>query len=147
MQVILTKDVARVGRQYDVVEVSSGYATNFLFPQKLAERATKAGISVLEKRREKLEAQEKVREEELTEKFKVLEGAVLPVTVKSDEQGNLYKKINSADIVSALQKELSLELPETSIFLETPIDKTGEHTVAIEHKDKKASITVNVIRE
>lgn len=147
MQVILTKDVARVGRRYEVVEVSNGYANNFLFPQSLAERATTAGIAMLEKRREKLQAEEKAREEELNEKFKTLEGIILPMTVKSDEQGNLYKKLNSGDIVSALKTEHNIELPETAIFLETAIDKTGEHEVVIEHKDKKATITVNVIRE
>lgn len=147
MQVILTKDVARVGRRFEVVDVSNGYANNFLFPQQLAEPATPAKVLHLEKKREKALEEEKVRNEELAEKFKTLEGSTLVITVKSDEQGNLYKKLNSGDIVNALQAEHTITLPETAIFLESPIDKTGDHEVTVEHADNKATITVQVVRE
>ncbi|KKS30454.1 MAG: 50S ribosomal protein L9 [Parcubacteria group bacterium GW2011_GWA2_43_11] len=147
MQVILTKDVARVGRRYEVVDVSSGYANNFLYPQKLAEPATPAKILLLEKKREKNQEEERIRNEELALKFKNLEGTTLTITVKSDEQGNLYKKINSGDIASALLSDHAITLPETAIFLESPIDKTGDHEVTVEHGDNKATITIQVVRE
>ncbi|KKS37803.1 MAG: 50S ribosomal protein L9 [Parcubacteria group bacterium GW2011_GWD2_42_14] len=147
MQVILTKDVARVGRRYEVVDVTSGYANNFLYPQKLAEPATPAKILLLEKKREKNQEEERVRNEELVLKFKNLEGTALTITVKSDEQGNLYKKINSGDIASALLNEHTITIPETAIFLESPIDKTGDHEVVVEHGDNKATITIQIVRE
>ena len=146
MQVILIKDVARVGRRYEVVDVSSGYANNFLYPKKLAEPATPAKILLLEKKSEKAQEEEKERNQALVDTFKSLDGTTLSITVKSDEQGNLYKKLNSGDIVHALQAEHTITLPETAIFLESPISKTGDHEITVEHADNKATITVQVVR-
>lgn len=147
MQVILKKDIPRVGRQYDVVDVTNGYANNFLFPQGLAEPATKNKIVLLEKRREAIKAEEEARVKALAEKFETLEGASITITVKADDLGNLYKKIQSSDIVAALLNDVGIELSESSILLESPINAIGEHEVKIEVLDKKTTITVSVVKE
>jgi large subunit ribosomal protein L9 len=147
MQVILKQDIARVGRQYDVVDVTNGYANNFLFPQGLAEPATKDKVLLLEKKREAIKVAEEARAKALAEKFETLEGKSVTITVKADDNGSLYKKLQSSDIAEVLLSEHDIELSESSILLDTPISATGEHEVNIEALDKKAAITVHVVKE
>jgi large subunit ribosomal protein L9 len=147
MKVILLKNVPRLGQQYDVVEVSSGYANNFLFPQKLAESATEKKIAELDTRREKLKAQEDAHQAELQEKLETLEEQDLTITMKADDHGNLYKKLQASDIAEALKEELSIDLPDRTIMLDSPITEVGEHEVAIEALNQKATLTVTVIKE
>lgn len=147
MQVILKQNVPRVGRYLDIVEVTNGYANNFLFPQKLAEPATQAKIALLEKRREANKVKEVAELATLKEKFAGLESTPVTITVKSDDQGNLYKKIHASDIALALKADFAIELPETAILLDSPIDKVGEHTVAVEFGELKANLTAQIVRE
>lgn len=147
MQVILKQNVARVGRYLDVIEVSNGFANNFLFPQNLAEPATKAKIAELEKRREVAKVKEEAEIKALREKLEVLKETPLTITIKSDEQGNLYKKIHNSDISNALKENFEILLPETAILLDSPIDKTGEYEVNIEFADIKLALPVLIVRE
>jgi large subunit ribosomal protein L9 len=147
MQVILKQNVPRVGRYLDIVEVSNGYANNFLFPQKLAEPATEAKIALLEKRREANKAKEVAELTTLTEKFAGLETTPVTLTVKSDDQGNLYKKIHASDIAQALKTDFDITIPETAILLDSPIDKVGEHSVTVEFGELKANLITQVVRE
>jgi len=147
MQVILTKNVPRVGRHLDVVEVSNGYANNFLFPRKLAEPATKEKIALLEKKREAYKIKEETELATLKETFATFEGKRATITVKSDEQGNLYKKVHASDVSMALKNDFSITIPETAILLDSPIDKTGEYSIPVEHGAIKTNIAIYIVRE
>jgi len=147
MQVILKQNVARLGRYLDVVEVSDGYANNYLFPQKLAEPATKAKVAELEKRRESAKVKEEAEMKALREHLENIKESPLTITVKSDEQGNLYKKIGASDIAASLKESFDTELPETAILLDAPLDKTGEYEVAIEFAEIKTTLAVHIVRE
>ena len=147
MKVILKQNIPRVGRQYDVVDVANGYANNFLFPQDLAETATKQKIVELEKKREAKQVEEEANLKAHTEKFDSLKDASITITTKSDDQGHLYKKLQRSDIAEALKNELSLELPETAILLDSPLTEVGEHEVELESLDKKATLKVIVAKE
>ncbi len=148
MKVILTQDIPRVGRQYDVVDVANGYANNFLYPRGLAEPATDARVAELEKKREALRAEEEARVAALKEKFETLgEEAKVTIATKCDDQGHLYKKLHRADVSEALKEQLSIELAETAILLDSPLGEVGEHQVDIEVLGIKATITVEVTKE
>jgi large subunit ribosomal protein L9 len=147
MQVILTQDVPRVGRRYEVVDVSNGYAKNFLFPRKLAETATPVKIAELEKRREAKKAEEEIREKALIEMLDSIGEKTVTITVKADDQGHLYKKLHAEDVATALQEQHTIELATTAILLDTPIDTTGDHEVNIEAAGKTAVLTVTVTKE
>jgi large subunit ribosomal protein L9 len=147
MKVILTQDVPRVGKRYDVVAVADGYAQNFLFPQGLAERATDDKVAILDKKREAAKVAEEARMADLKEKLEHLEDVSVTIEAKADDKGNLYKKLHADDIVTALKDDADIELPETAILLDAPIDEVGEHEVAIEAADEKATLTVQVIAE
>lgn len=147
MKVILLKDVPRVGRRYEVVDVSDGYANNFLFPQKLAEPATDAKVKELDKRKEALKAQEDARVADLAEKLETLEEREVVITVKADEQGHLYKKLQVADIAHALLEEHDIELPTTTILLDGPITEVGDHEIPVEAVGKEVTLKVSVVKE
>lgn len=147
MKLILLKDVPRLGQQYEVVDVSDGYANNYLLPQKLAERATEKKIAELDARKEKLQAEKDAYVAGLKETLDSMSENDLTMTAKADDQGNLYKKIQAPDIAKALQEELSIELPETAIMLESPITEVGEHDVTIEAVDTSATLKVMVVKE
>lgn len=147
MQVILLKDVPRVGKKFDVVTVSAGYANNFLLPKKLAEPATAKKVLEIESRREAMKAEEDARIADLKEKLMSLQDTDVTITAKADDNGHLYKKINAGDIAHALKEDLDIEIPETSILLDTPIHEVGDHSVPIEAVGEKATLTVTVIAE
>jgi large subunit ribosomal protein L9 len=147
MQVILLRDIPKVGRKFDVVEVSDGYAANMLLPKLFAERATPGKIAELAKRKEASKVVEDARHAELEEKLSSLKDTPLTIVVKADEQGHLYKKIHAHDIASALKDEHGVHLDEESVLLESPIHELGDHVVAIEASGIHSTVTVSVIAE
>ncbi len=147
MKVILLKDVPKVGRKLEAVEVADGYANNYLFPKELAERATQAKLDELEKRREALRAEDDARLEDIREKLSQLADRALTITVKADDQGHLFKKVRAADIVDALAEELELTLPEEAILLDEPIHEVGSYDVELDAAGEKATVKVEVVSE
>ncbi len=147
MQVILKQDIPKVGHRFDVVTVSNGYANNFLFPQKLAEPALPHKVAELEKLKAKAKAEEEAKTAELKEKLEKINDTEIEMEAKSDEQGHLYKKINSKDIVETMKEKADIDLPETAILLDSPLTETGEHEINIEIVDEKITITLKIERE
>jgi large subunit ribosomal protein L9 len=147
MQVILKQDIPKVGHRFDVVTVSNGYANNFLFPQKLAEPAEPHKVAQLEKMKEKAKAEEQAKMEKIKNKLDEIKDTNIEITEKSDEQGHLYKKVNSKDIVKAVENTFSIQLPETAVLLDAPITEIGDHEVDIEAADKKVTVIVKIARE
>ncbi len=145
MKVILLRNVPKVGRKLDVVDVSSGYATNFLFPQKLAEIATAAKEAELAQRREKVQVAEDARKSDLLEKLKALEGVTLTIVGKADEKGHLYKKIHADDILVAFNEEHNVALSKDAMTLEAPLNTLGQYPMTIEQHGRKTSFVVEVV--
>jgi len=131
MKVILLKDVPKVGRKFEVKNVSDGYALNFLFPQKLAEPATPEKVQVLEARKEE-EREEENREE--TRKrgiYARLSEKPLTISAKANEKGSLFQKITEKDVSDAIQKALGETVPPSDIKLAAPVKEVGEHTIQL----------------
>ena len=125
MQVILLKDVKGQGKAGQVVKVSDGYARNMLFPRKLAMEATPANMKVLEREREKIEAQRAI-DKQVAEEIKAkIESKTVKVVSKAGENGRLFGAVTSKDIAEAIQKEFLIELDKKKIDLEGPIKQTG----------------------
>jgi large subunit ribosomal protein L9 len=145
MQVILLQDVARVGRKYDVVNVSNGYANNLLFPRKLAELASPEKIAELTKRKEAARVAEDARSEATKEKLASLAEQTITFEVKADDQGHLFKKIRQETIADLLKDEHGLDVSKESVLLEVPIHEVGEHQVDIEIFGVRTTLTVEVV--
>ena len=147
MKVILSRDVPKVGKKFDVITVADGYATNFLLPQKLAEPATDAKIVDLTKRKEASKAADDARIVDLKEKLATLAETTFTLTAKADDQGHLYKKIHASEIAKALKDEYDIHLTKEAVLLEEPIHTLGDTTVSIDAADIKTTLVVQVVAE
>ncbi len=143
MKVILLKDVRGLGQLHNIKEVSDGYATNFLFPQGLAEAATAQKIETLIAKKEAHESQLRTQEAALDIIIAAAEAKTISLTVRATEKGGLFKALTKKDIVQALQKEYSLVVPEGVVHSD-PIKTIGEHAIILEGKHTKAHVTLVV---
>lgn len=131
MKVILLEDVKKLGKAGDVVEVSDGYARNYLIPRGLAEKADKGKIRALqEKARVEERRQEKEREEAMAIAESLKERAIT-VKVKTGEQGRLYGSITSMDIADAIEKEFGVSVDKKKVEISEPIKALGSYSVSV----------------
>jgi large subunit ribosomal protein L9 len=145
MKILLLKNIPKVGKKDEVVEVADGYATNVLFVQKAAIPATKKAVEDMEKRI----ANKKTHNQILSELFeKEMEriGGSVRIIAKANEKGSLFSRIDERTIVKAL-KELNIVLDEKNIFIENEIKELGTHTVGVSDGiGKKYLLTITVER-
>jgi large subunit ribosomal protein L9 len=146
MKIILLKDVRGVGHQGDVKEVADGYASNALFPKKLAEPATDEKIKQHAAQAAARVAEVKKEEEQLDAKVASLHGKGISLSSRATEKGGLFKTISAADITKAIRAEHSIEIPEANVHIATPIKTIGEHRVIVQSKNQKAELTVVVTK-
>ena len=147
MKVILKEDVQNLGQQGDVVEVKSGYARNYLMPQKLAILFTKQQkksieeAQIVEKR--KLEREK----DQLESVLKQVEELNLSLKMQSEEDDKLFGSVTKLDIVKLLE-ENGITIDKKYIDLSSPIKTLGEHKVNIVFtKEMSASFTLVVEKE
>src|SRR3954452_761504 len=103
MKLLLKESIKHVGRVGDVVEVSPGYARNFLLPRDLAVEPTPGNVKKVEERRKEIERQERERREQQAALLKTLEGVEVTLERKANEQGRLFGSVSATDIAKQLQ--------------------------------------------
>ena len=130
MKVILLCDVKGSGKKDDVINVSDGYARNFLFPKKWAVEATPGAVKEIERKRaaeEKLERERRAAAEKLAGELK---GKELVLKVKCGGQGRLYGRITSAEIAAALKEQLGVDVDKRKVECED-IRQVGETPMTV----------------
>ncbi len=146
MQVILKKDVEKIGQSGDVVDVSRGYVRNFLVPRDLAEVATPARLQ--EVRRQMLETEERDRRmaERAGEIAETLNKSVITIEARTGEDERLFGSVTAANVVSAIERARGIRLDRRRVRLEEPIKSLGTHRVPIQvHGDIEASVKIIVV--
>ena len=144
-KVILTKTVSNLGHSGDVVDVKSGYARNYLFPQGLAFAWTKgAEAQLVAMKRARLAKAVATREEAVAAKG-LIEGSVVEIAAKVSESGKLFGGVSADKIAIALSSKADVNPKNITV---DPIKTTGEFaaTVAL-HPEITASFTVKVVAE
>jgi large subunit ribosomal protein L9 len=132
MQVILLKDVEKVGLGGEVVDVARGYARNFLLPRKLAEPATAGRVAELQKRTEQRARQEAGTFEQAREVAGVLERAELRFEVKAGPTGSLFGSVTPTDLADEIWRVTKVRVDRRKIGLGEPIKKVGRYEVPVE---------------
>lgn len=132
MKVILNQDVKTLGKKGTMVEVSDGYARNFLFPKSLAIEASTSNINTMQ---QKQQAEKTKKDREIAaakELAKKLSGSKVVFKVKAGENGKLFGSITSKDISDKLKSDFGLEIDKKKIHLPEALKSTG--TVEVDVK-------------
>lgn len=147
MQVLLTKDVESLGRVGDVVSVKDGYARNYLFPRRLASKATEANIMQMEKLAEKRRQQ---YEEQKTAAKKLAGelGKISPtVSVEANDQEKLYGAVTETDIVKAIELE-DYTVDRKDLVIDKPIEELGIFEIGVKlHPEVTAKVRLWVTKK
>lgn len=147
MKVILTDYIPSLGEPGKVVEVSRGYARNYLIPQGKALEATAGNLARFEQERKRREALMKRQEEAARAAAARLEGLTLTIAQRVGEQERLYGSVTAAMIAEALA-EKGFHLDKKQVELAEPIKKLGEYDIAVRLGPQvKATIRVEVVPE
>lgn len=129
MKVILTQDVRGQGKRGQMIEVSDGYARNFLLPRKLAQEATTDNINTMRMNdKATQERQAKERAEALAISKRMKDMTVL-VTAKGGGAGRLFGSVTNTEVSDALAKQAGIRLDKRKIVLDEPIKSVGVYTV------------------
>jgi large subunit ribosomal protein L9 len=138
VKLLLQESVKHVGKVGDVVEVSPGYARNFLLPKGLAVEPTKGNLKKVELRRKEIEKIERERREQQAALIKQLEGKDVTLERKANEQGKLYGAISATDIAKALQGE-GFNIHADDIELPGKLDQINTYTVKVRFAEDLAT--------
>ena len=131
MEIILLKDVEKVGLRGDVVDVARGYARNYLLPRRLAEVATAARVKELERvdaQRAKHEARSSEQAQEIAE---ILGKTVLRFEVKSGPTGSLFGSVTPSDVADEIWRTRKIRVDRRKIAID-PIKRIGRYTIPIQ---------------
>ncbi len=131
MDVILTKDVEKIGLRGEVVSVARGYARNFLFPRKLAEEATPARVAELHKRESTRARQEAKTAEQAESIAETLTKTVLRFEVKAGPTGSLFGSVTPTDIADEIWRTRKVRVDRRKIDIDN-IKRIGNYSVPID---------------
>lgn len=127
MKVILQQDIKGSGRQGEVVNVSDGYARNYLFPRKLAVPADTGRLNSLRRHQDAQEHRAATAEDRARDEAARIDGKSVRVAVKSGENGKLFGSVSTREVADALKQQLGLTFDRKKITLDEHIKQLGEH--------------------
>ena len=148
MKIVLLEDVKSLGKKGDIVEVSEGYARNFIIPKKKGVEANQENLNTLKLQKAN---QEKIAKEKLDAAKELagkLNDASIVLTIKGGKDGRTFGSISSKEIEEAIKLQLGLEIDKKKLVIAEPIKTFGNHEVKVKlHKDVTASLKVKVGEE
>ena len=145
MQVLLRQDVRGVGRRGDIVDVSSGYARNYLVPSGLALEATAGMATQSASMKRARGARDAQNREEAQAQAATLAGAVIGLSARAAQGGRLFGSVSELDIIKAIKDQKGIEVDAHKVNLAEHLKETGSHSVSIElFDDVVVAVTVEV---
>lgn len=148
MKVILLQDVKSLGKKDDIVEVSDGYARNYVLPKKVGIEATPKNLNDLKLKKDhenKVAAENLAKATELANK---MNEEHVTLSIKVGEGGRTFGSVSSKEIAEAMKKQLGHEIDKKKIVLKEPIRSVGTHIVDIKlHTKVTAHMSVKVTEE
>ena len=130
VKLLLKESIKNVGRVGDIVEVSPGYARNYLLPQDLAVQPTPGNAKKVEERRKEIEKQERERREQQAAMLNRLEGVEVTLERRANELGHLYGAVSATDIAKALQAQ-GFNIEAADVNLPGKLDRIERYQVVI----------------
>lgn len=145
MKVILLGELRGKGGEGDVVDVAQGFAENYLFPNKIAQLATKGNLKQLEERRHVIAKREEKRIADANALKAQIDGQKVTVDANIGDEGQLFGSITTAQIADAVKAQLNAEVDRKRIEHANAIKTAGAHKVTVNlYRDINAVLTVQV---
>ena len=144
MKVILQQDVKGQGKKGQMVEVSDGYARNFLLPKKLAVAATAENVNTMRQQEKARLAQEAAERAAAMEIVEQLKGCMVKIPAKAGNGGKLFGSVTSKEVSEALKAQFGVDIAKTKIVLPEPIKSFGTYQLKCK-LGYEISGTVNVV--
>lgn len=148
MKVVLRDDVENIGRKGDLIEVTDGFARNFLVPRGLAMKATKGVVQQAEAMRRNREARDARDREAAQALADQLTGKRIELRARAGEGGRLFGSVTSADVADAVRAQTGVEVDRRKAQLAEPLKELGVVEVPVKlHADVEVTLTVDVVPE
>jgi len=148
VKIVLRDDVENVGRKGDLIEVTDGFARNYLVPRGLAMKATKGVVRQADAMRRSREAREARDRESAQALADQLTGRRIALRARAGEGGRLFGSITSADVVDAVREQTGVELDRRKTQLAEPLKELGAVDVPVKlHPEVEVTLTVDVVAE
>ena len=148
MKVILLQDVKALGKKGEIVNISDGYARNFILPKKLGLKANNKNMNDLRLQNKK---EEKIAQDNLDAAKKLageLEGGKVELSIKMGEGGKAFGSVSSKEIAAAVKEQMGLDVDKKKIQLKDTIKMLGVHQVPVRlHPEVTAELKVVVTEE
>ena len=146
MKVILKENIKTLGKKDQVVNVSDGYARNYLFVKNLAEEANTSNLARLQSRKDAAQYKKDVEKDEATKISEQIEKIKLVFRVKAGENGKVFGGVSSKEIAEKLEKDYSIKVDKKKIELKETIKTLGITKVQIKlYEDVYANLKVEVL--
>ncbi|MBI2624950.1 MAG: 50S ribosomal protein L9 [Candidatus Nealsonbacteria bacterium] len=147
MKVILLQDVEKLGKKFELKDVSDGHARNFLIPNGLAKKASEEALKWLEMQKEIISKKEEEDLKKNQDAASNMDGLEVMIPVKTGDDKQLFESINAQKISEKL-KELGYEVKKNQIMLRDPIKELGEFPVKVHFEHNlETEIKVIIIEE
>src|SRR5262245_39290998 len=145
VELLLTEDIAALGKQGEIVQVRPGYARNYLLPQGLATVATEHNKRMVEKHRERLAELGRQKLQQLKKLADQVSKYSVTIEAQANEEGHLYGSIGAADISKSL-KTAGFDVSPDAVRLEGPLKELAMYTVKIQlHPEVDTEVKVWVV--
>ena len=131
MQVILTADVKGQGKKDQIINVSDGYARNFLFPKKLAIPADKKAIADVKNREASRQHKIDTERAEAQAVAEKLSGVLVKIKMGAGADGRLYGSVTAKDVAESLEKDHKIVIDRRKIVINEPIKAYGSYTLDV----------------
>lgn len=126
MKVILLQDIKGTGKKDQILEISDGYARNYLIPRKLAKEATSEALNSIERSKNADKHREEVKRAEAEQLARDLKGKVVQLSVRGGENGKIYGSVTNDQIAEAVKEQLKVDVDKRKIEVEEPIKNAGQ---------------------
>ena len=145
MKVVLLQDVKSQGKKNDIIEVSEGYARNFLFPKKLAVVADAKAVNDIKNKKSSEAHKIEVERENAKKVAEKLAETTVVIVADGGKEGKFYGAVTSKDIAEALKSQAEIDVDKRKIELDAPIKAFGSYKVDIKlYQEITGKVTVSV---
>jgi len=137
MKVILKQDVKGVGAAGDVLDVSEGYARNFLLKKDVAMIATEFEVQKISSKHKKRVKEKNKQVEKESQIVNVLANKKITISAKVNPSGTLYAAVSAKELSEKIKKSFGLTVEPNNIVIHNPIKELGKHSIEVKYKNNK----------